>query len=234
MEAKKKELTIAELEKMRANGNASIDSSEVIAQKRAERARKKEEKAKKEEEERAEKAVQASISHYFSNSRKTKDFLAKLGEEIRNQRKAWLSEGITEATLPENLKKPYYLAFERLDYNHYRKVMGPLAIEGLKIQDKEMKIFTFNFVDKLLSDGFVDMGWIISMLNKKYVSRYGWALLRKHAKTLGDPGGNLIGGILDEWADDHDTWVKWEKLAAQDGLPVDTRELYPRTWNKKS
>ena len=56
MEAKKEKLTIAELSQMRANGNASIDSSEVIAQKRAERARKKEEKAKKEAKERAEPA----------------------------------------------------------------------------------------------------------------------------------------------------------------------------------
>ena len=93
MEAKKKELTIAELSQMREKGNSRVDSSEVIAQKRAERARKKEEKEKKEEAERAEKAAQASMRLYFADSRKTSDFLRILGEEIRNQRKAWLSEG---------------------------------------------------------------------------------------------------------------------------------------------
>ena len=231
MGVKKKELSLAELELMRKDGKLSIESSEVIAAKRAARAKKR---AEQEERTRAEKEAQESfraMEEYFPNFNRTGEFLRILLEEIRSQRKLGLERKKEKFNLPDSLRKPYFLAFKVLDYSTCRIELGALAIEGLKIQDREVKMFTYEFLDNMLAQGFVDMGWILSMLNKKYVSRYGWALLRKHSEMLSNPGGNIIGDVLDEWADDADTWKKWEALAKEDGKPVDTRVLYPRTWS---
>ena len=230
MEVKKKELSLAELDKLREEGK-NIDCSEVIAAKRAVRAKKRaEQEEKSNAEKKAQEAVKA-MEEYFPNFNRTREFLRILQEEIRSQRKLGLERKKDKFNLPVHLREPYFLAFNVLDYNSCRVELGALAIEGLKIQDREVKMFTYEFLDNMLTEGFVDMGWILSMLNKKYVSRYGWALLRKHSEMLSNPGGNIIGDILDEWADDADTWKKWEALAKEDGKPVDTRILYPRTWN---
>jgi len=226
-QAKKKRLTLAELDGLRQQGK-KIESSQIIAEKRAARANKKAQIAAKAEQEKVRQAELDETRTLFSTEEKTKKILKNLQVEIREYRKKALAEKNEEFELPESLKRPYILAFEKLTYNHFRKELGALSIEGLKIQDREVKIFTYNFVDNLLANGFIDMGWVISMLNKKYVSRYGWALLRKHADLLANPGGYILGDVLDEWADDPDTWMKWERLAKEDGLPVDTRELYPR------
>lgn len=227
--AKKKELTLTELDKLRQEGK-KIESSKAIAAKRAARAKKKALEEAEKEQEKMKKALLEEVKSMFTTEDKTKKILKNLQEEIRNRRKQALAQKIDEFELPESLKKTYLLAFNTLQYSEFRIELGALSIEGLKIQDREIKTFTYNFVDNLLANGFVDMGWVMSMLNKKYVSRYGWALLRKHAELLANPGGYILGDILDEWADDPDTWSKWERLAKEDGLPVDTRELYPRIW----
>jgi len=230
MEAKKKELSLAELEQMRKEGKLNIESSDVIAAKRAARAKKRAEKEAKAQAEKETQETFKAMEEYFPNFNRTGEFLRILQEEIRAQRKLGLERKKDKFNLPDRLREPYFFAFKVLDYNTYRLELGALAIEGLKIQDREVKMFTYEFLDNMLKQGFVDMGWILSMLNKKYVSRYGWALLRKHSEMLANPGGNIIGDILDEWADDSDTWKKWETLAKEDGKPVDTRKLYPRTW----
>jgi hypothetical protein len=223
----RRQLSLAQLEQLRKEG-FNVESSESIAAKRAVRARKK---VEQEEKDRAEKEFQdafIAIKKFLPDFQQTKVFLKMLQEEIRTQRKLGLERKKEKFTLPSSLREPYFLAFKVLDFSNYRVELGALAIEGLKIQDRDVKMFTYEFLDNILANGFVDMGWVTCMLNKKYVSRYGWALLRKHSEKLSKPGGYILGDILDEWADDSDTWKKWEKLAKQDGKPVDTRKLYPR------
>ena len=87
-------------------------------------------------------------------------------------------------------------------------------------------MFTYHFNDVLMSQGVFDFGWIIRMLNKKYVSRYGWKLLRRHRSLLAPQGRFILGAYFDQWAKNEDTQLKWERLAKEDGLPVDMREVY--------
>lgn len=217
MVAKKKELPLSELAQMREQGLVK-DSEAQIAEKRAARAEKKAQKASAEE-----------IKKMFPGFEATKECLRDLKRKIRTCRKEAVEKGVTNFELPEELKRPFYLAFQKLDYNQYRAELGDLSIEGLKVQDREVKAFTYRFNDKLLADGFIDFGWIIRMLGKKYVSRYGWALLRNHAALLSMRGGCILSDFFCEWAKDPDTWKKWERLALEDGKPADIRELYPRS-----
>lgn len=197
-----------------------------------------------------------SYSHSFDN---TKEYLRYLAAEIRAFRKDAVERGEKKLALTEQLKTPYHIAFTRLaptskEYNAYRNELGDLLIEGLKIQDREVKVFSYHYVDKLLTDGFVDWGWFTRMLAKNYVSRYGWALLRKHQEQLGRFGGDILGDQLDEWAEGRKypcddslpvdvreenqrknaelkrvTWANWRRLSSEDGLPADMREIFPRS-----
>lgn len=173
-------------------------------------------------------ASQSEVERLFSSFEGTKNSLRLLCNEIRNQRKSAVEQGVKSFRLSECIKRPYYLAFEHLPYNPYRVELGDLSIEGLKVQDREVKVFTFHFNDKLLESGFIDWGWIIRMLGKKYVSRYGWELLRRHSDQLSDFGGKIIGSFLDEWAKDPETWAKWERLSQEDGKPADMRSIFPK------
>lgn len=211
------------------------DTEAEIAEKRAKRAEKRAEKAAVEE---FEKYVLSYIKENvpekdFEKRRSDfehwkKEYLRNLKRQVRELRKRAVDEGIEKFSLPDKIKIPFYLAFTKLDYNRYRAELCDLSIEGLKVQDREVKIFVYDFNDKLLESGFLDWGWIVRMLGKQYVSRYAWALLRKHSDKLSQLGGDIIGNQLDEWAQDPDTWAKWERLASEDGKPVDMRELYPR------
>jgi len=193
-----------------------------IAEIRAQRAEKKAQQASREE-----------FLRYFPGYEATKEYLRYLAREIRAFRKNAVEEGTTKLELPERLKRPYHLAFTRLaptskGYNEFRNELGDLLIEGLKIQDREVKVFSYHYIDKLFAEGFYDWGWITRMLAKKYVSRYGWALLRKHSDRLGQFGGDILGDQLDEWAKDEKTQENWARLSREDGKPADMREILPR------
>ena len=218
-----KKLTLDELASLREKGIVSA-SDEQIAAKRAERAAKK---IKAE----AEQEAKQDLERYFPAG-KRKARLQKLQKELRELRKQAVREGINRLTLPEELKKPYYVAFTLLaptakEFNKYREYLGDLLIEGLKIQDREVKIFSYDYLDKLMGAGFYDVGFLYKMLSKKYVSRYGWKLLRKYASNF-KIGYVVFVGQLEAWADDPKTWENWRRLASEDHKPVDTRELFPR------
>lgn len=190
-----------------------------IAELRAARAEKK-----------AKEASRREFLQYFPNEEETKEYLRYLAREIRSFRKKAVEQGITKVTLPDYLKRPYHLAFTKLaptskEYNFYRNELGDLSIEGLKIQDREVKVFTYHYNDKLMEEGFLDWGWIVRMLGKKYVSRYGWMLLRKHSKQLAGAGLMVLKPQLDEWAKDPKTIENWARLSREDGKPADMREL---------
>jgi len=232
----KKEKSLAELSILREKGIVTA-TDEEIAEIRAQRARKKAEQASQKEVRQFFPSFEAhTLFHgklYSRNYDNTKEYLRYLAAEIRAFRKNAVEEGTTKLELPEQLKRPYHLAFTRLaptskGYNEYRNELGDLLIEGLKIQDREVKVFTYTYVDKLLTDGFVDWGWFTRMLAKNYVSRYGWALLRKHSDLLGQFGGDILGPQLDEWAKDEKTQENWARLSQEDGKPADMREILPR------
>lgn len=211
--AKKKELSLDDLADMRNKGIVK-DSDEEIAEKRAARAKKK-----------AEQKKIAELKAMFPTENKTKIILRNLAEAVRTQRKQAVADGVTRLSLPKELKELIYMAFE-LDYNHYRDELSDLSIEGLKVQDREVKMFTYHFNDELLSQGIFDFGWITRMLNKQYVSRYGWKLLRDHRDVLAPQGRFILRKSFDRWAEVEDAKMKWERLANEDGLPVDMQEVY--------
>jgi hypothetical protein len=169
---------------------------------------------------------------YFPDYEDNKTALRKLADDIRNFRKNKLKEGVDHVDLPQGLKAPFYLALDRLDYDTYRPEIGTLLIEGLKLQDREIKVASYHYLDNLFTKiGQVDFGWLCMMLNRRYVSRYGWKLLRKHA-TEGSHllkfGGDVLGDALDEWAKDEKTQKDWVRLSQEDGKPADMREILPR------
>ncbi|MBR1605553.1 MAG: hypothetical protein IJ660_05560 [Alphaproteobacteria bacterium] len=257
----KKEKSLAELSVLREQGVVTA-SDEEIAKIRAQRAGEKAKRTSREEVRQFFPSYEAHVTKfgksYSRNYDETKEYLRYLAAEIRAFRKDNVEKGKKKEALKEQLKIPYHLAFTRLaptykEYNEYRNELGDLLIEGLKIQDRELKVFTYNYVDKLLTDGFVDWGWFTRMLAKNYVSRYGWALLRKHSDLLGQFGGDILGPQLDEWANGEKfpcdesvpedvreenrrknaelkeiTWANWTRLSSEDGKPADMREILPR------
>lgn len=198
-----------------------IRTEEEIAELRAKRAEKKAKESSKEE-----------FLFYFPNKAKTKVILTELYRRIRKFRKELVVEGVTKKTLKDELKRPFYLALSKLEYDRYRTELGALLIEGLKLQDREIKVACYHYLDNLFSEKkSVDFGWIAQMLSKRYVSRYGWALLRNHSKPksiLVMYGGDVLGDLLDEWAEDEKTREKWALLSQEDGKPADMREILPR------
>ncbi len=189
-----------------------------IAQLRAERAEKR---AKRE----AEQKIQEELNTLFPSEKATKVCLKKLAAYLREQRKLALETGTAEFMLPEDVRKTIIFAFTYLDYDKYRDELGLVSIEGLKIQDKEIKKFVFDFNDKLFSKGKVDMGWISKFLNKKYVSRYGWKLLRDHASEF-SVCSKIVLKLLEAWTESPEVWKQWHRLAEEDGGPVDLREFF--------
>jgi hypothetical protein len=210
--AKKK--TLEELAEMRAAG-IRISSEAEIAAKRAARAEKK-----------AQQMAQKEVKEFFPFSKKTTDTLWKLRHDIREFRKDAVAKGIKKVNLPEEWKQTIYLAFEKLDQNEYRDVFWSLITECLKVQDREIKCLAYDTADRWLSEGRVDFGWLLSLLGRNYVSRYGWALLRKHADKLAPIGSLILKDNFNYWAEDPETWKKWNRLAEEDGLPADIRVLY--------
>jgi hypothetical protein len=195
-------------------------TDEEIALIRAQRAEKKAKKASLEE-----------VNKYFPNEEATKNSLSYLQREIRQFRKKAVDAGITKVVLPDELKHPFYLAFERLGYDTYRPELGDLLIEGLKLQDREVKVFSYRYLDTLFTEKGVDFGWLSRMLAKRYVSRYGWQLMRKHAtpgSLLVSFGGEILKEALEMWAKDAKTQKDWARLSREDGKPADMREILPR------
>ena len=186
----------------------------------------------KQAEAKAKKTPNEEFLGYFPEYEDNKTALRKLADDIRSFRKNKLKEGIDHVSLPLGLKEPFYLALDRLDYDTYRPEIGTLLIEGLKIQDREIKIASYHYLDELFSKiGQVDFGWLSQMLAKRYVSRYGWQLMRNHAKPdsfLLKFGGAILGDLLDEWSKDEKTQKDWARLSQEDGKPVDMREILPR------
>lgn len=189
-----------------------------IAQLRAERAEKR---AKRE----AEQKIQEELNTMFPSEKATKTRLKKMAAFLRELRKHALGEEITEFKLPEDVRKNIIFAFTYLDYDEYRDELGLVSIEGLKIQDKEIKKFIFDFNDKLFSKGKIDMGWVSKFLSKKYVSRYGWKLLRDHASEF-SVCSKIVLKLLEPWTESPEVWTQWHRLADEEGGPVDLREFF--------
>jgi hypothetical protein len=208
--------TLEELSALRASG-VNIAPEAEIAAKRAARAEKK---AREEKEN--------VINTLFPTHQKTTDLLWDLRNNVRNFRKNAVEKGVTKVNLPDEWKRMISIAFTRLDHGTYRDVLWSLTTECLKVQDREIKCLAYDTADRWISEGKTDFGWILGMLSRKYVSRYGWALLRKHVKTLAPIGSVLLKDIFTEWSNDPDTQAKWNRLASEDGLPADMNELYAR------
>ncbi len=206
--------TLEELSALRASG-VNIASEAEIAAKRAARAEKK-----------AKTAAEAEVRAVFPSHRETTELLWTLRNNVRKFRKDAVAKGVTKVNLPEEWKAVIYLAFAKLNQDVYRDVLWSLITECLKVQDREIKCLAFDTADQWIAEGKVDFGWILSLLHRTYVSRYGWALLRKHAKTLAPIGAIVLKDAFTEWSKDPDAQAKWNRLTAEDGLPADMNELY--------
>jgi len=206
--------TLQELADLRTAGIIVADEAEIAA-KRAARAEKKAKKIAREE-----------VRKAFPSPKKTTEILWQLRHNIREFRKDAVEKGIKKVNLPEDWKQTIYLAFEKLNHDEYRDVFWSLVTECLKVQDREVKCLAYDTADRWLSEGKIDFGWVLSMLGRNYVSRYGWKLLRVHAEQLAPIGSLILKDTFDYWAKDQETLKKWNRLADEDGLPADIRVLY--------
>jgi len=170
--------------------------------------------------------------------------LWKTRNDVREFREAAIIQGIEHQELPDGLRKRVSLALVKFNHDQYRDVLGSLVIEGLKVQDRVIKRLAYDTADRWFSEGHYDFGWIMSMLRYPYpddeekdatfyyVSRYGWQLLRKYAKLIAPIGNLVLTESFNYWAGKPETWEKWNRLASEDGLPADIRELYAQIAGK--
>lgn len=238
----KKTLTDERMAELRAKGIVTATDDE-IAQKRAERAERKRKKIEEIELLKKKEEDEAKILKWFPDFETTKNELRNLTAEIRDRRHQAVKENIDKGTfkLPEDVRERIKRAFMYLPYldsqikpkakgglsKNYQIELGDLAIECLKIQDREVKKATFKYMNVIFTI-VIDWPFLMRMLNKYYVSGYGWRLMRVHAHNMPDYAGDLLGAEFDKWAKNPKTQEQWRKLAKEDGMPIDIREIIPR------
>lgn len=225
-----------------------------IAEIRAQRAEKKAQLQKMQELKQAEKeqkqAEEARLLSWFPDFKTTKEDLQQLTETVRALRKWALRKNKVSFMLPEEIKDEILRAYEYLPYldsqikqgakgglsKNYQIELGDLAIECLKFQDEDIRKITYEYMDEIFKI-VIDWSFLIKMLDREYVSCYGWKLIRVHAKEMPRYAIDILQYDLDKYADKKlhpETWKKWEKLAQEYGGETDMREIFPRRSAAKS
>ena len=171
---------------------------------------------------RRKKIAEKLFLEHFHDRDKAKRFIHKFSAELREKRKAAVETGReAEVVLNEEQLIAFLMILRFCSINVYRTQIGDLLIEGLKYQQKDIKYYCFEYTQKHISDGFCDMGWWSRLLNKKYVSKYGWKLLRLGAHTIPDCAKVVLSDAIKFWAQDEMTQKKWQELDEEFGSHFD-------------
>lgn len=150
---------------------------------------------------------------HFSNHEKRKAFVREFAANLREIRKNAVETGNEEQTqLDEERRIAFLMIFKFCPFVSYRKQIGDVLIEGLKYQQKDIKKYCFQYAHEHILEGFSDIGWWMKLLNKKYVSKYAWKLLRINAETIPQCARVALSDSINFWAQDKVTQKKWQEL----------------------
>lgn len=162
------------------------------------------------------------LSEHFSTHQAKKAFIYNFATQLRKIRKNAVETGNEEQTqLDEERLIAFLMIFKFCPLDIYRKQIGDVLIEGLKYQQKDIKRYCFEYANQHISGGFVDIGWWSKLLNKKYVSKYAWKLLRIHFGTIPPAARIVLLERIKFWADDELTQKKWKELDEEFGKRFD-------------
>lgn len=159
--------------------------------------------------------------HLNTHSKK-KEFIRNFAAELRNSRKDALAAEDDKLTiLDEERQIAFLMIFKYCPLNIYCQQIGDVLIEGLKYQQKDIKRYCFEYANKHISAGFVDVGWWKKLLGKQYVSKYAWKLLRLHADKIPPYARAVLTDDIKFWAQDETTQKKWQELDEELGEQFD-------------
>lgn len=172
--------------------------------------------------ERRKKIAQKLWDEHFSSHQQKKEFIRNFAAELRSARKGALAAGNDDITaLNEERLVAFLLIFTKCKLDIYRDQIGDVLIEGLKYQQKDIKRYCFEYANKHIGAGFVDMGWWKKLLGKQYVSKYAWKLLRLHADKIPSYARAVLTADIIFWAQDATTQKKWQELDEELGTHYD-------------
>ncbi len=172
--------------------------------------------------ERRKQIAQKLWENHFSSHQQKKEFIRNFAAELRSARKGALAAGNDEMTaLNEERQIAFLMIFTYCPLNIYRNQIGDVLIEGLKYQQKDIKRYCFEYADKHIGAGFVDMGWWKRLLGKQYVSKYAWKLLRTHIDQIPPYAKLVLKEDIKFWAQDATTQKKWQELDDELGTHYD-------------
>ena len=172
--------------------------------------------------ERRSKIAQRLYEEHFLSHLQKKEFIRQFAAELRSARKDALAAGDDKITaLNEERQIAFLMIFKFCPLETYYRQIGDVLIEGLKYQQKDIKRYCFEYADKHIGAGFVDMGWWKRLLGKQYVSKYAWKLLRTHIDQIPIYAKAVLKDDIKFWAQDATTQKKWQELDEELGSHYD-------------
>ena len=172
--------------------------------------------------ERRSKIAQRLYEEHFLSHQQKKEFIRQFAAELRSARKDALAAGDDKITaLNEERQIAFLMIFKFCPLETYYRQIGDVLIEGLKYQQKDIKRYCFEYADKHIGAGFVDVGWWKKLLGKKYVSKYAWKLLRTHIDQIPPYAKIVLTDDIKFWAQDETTQKKWQELDEEIGTHFD-------------
>ncbi len=164
------------------------------------------------------------------NRENIKRFLEEFQREMRAKRKNALVSGKeSDAFFSFDELAKFELCVQYCPYQKFPLQVGDLLIEGLKYQQKCIKNYTYEYTDKLLkSDETPNLaGFLMRMLARNYVSKYGWKLIRTNYEIISSTFPPFIlKDFINNWAEDELTRKKWEELDKEFGTKFNFVEKF--------
>ncbi len=176
----------------------------------------------KEDMQRRKKIAEKLFKTHFKSHEHRKAFIREFAATLRENRKNAVETGNEEQTkLDEERLIAFLMIFKFCPFVSYRKQVGDVLIEGLKYQQKDIKKYCFEYAQERILEGFSDIGWWMKLLNKKYVSKYAWKLLRINAESIALCARVALKDAIIFWSKDEVTQDKWHELDEEFGTHFD-------------
>jgi len=178
---------------------------------------------------RRKKIAEKLFKEHFDTHEHRKIFIREFAAKLRENRKSAVESGNEEQTkLNEERLIAFLMIFKFCPFTSYRQQIGDVLIEGLKYQQKDIKRYCFEYAHNRILEGFSDIGWWCKLLNKKYVSKYAWKLLRINTETIPNCAKVALTEAITFWANDELTRKKWKELDDEFGEHFDFVAEYSR------
>ena len=159
---------------------------------------------------------------HFKSHEHRKAFIREFAATLRENRKNAVETGNEEQTkLDEERLIAFLMIFKFCPFVSYRKQVGDVLIEGLKYQQRTSRNTASSMLRNAFLEGFSDIGWWMKLLNKKYVSKYAWKLLRINAESIALCARVALKDAIIFWSKDEVTQKKWHELDEEFGTHFD-------------